>query len=87
MKYAAAHLIHLGLNSLNRRPVLTALMVYSAGMGVMALMAVFAVWGAPSRCSTYSSELQYVAQIPAGIASPRELTAPTVTVRNVYFTL
>jgi hypothetical protein len=86
MKYAAAHLIHLGLNCLNRRPVLTAMMVYSAGMGIMALM-VFAVWGAPSRCSTYSSELQYVAQIPAGIASQRELTAPTVKVRNVYLTL
>jgi hypothetical protein len=60
MRNTAANFIHLNLN---RRPVLTAMMVYSVGFGVAALMAAVAVWRANSSCpESRSPEQPYVVQ-------------------------
>jgi hypothetical protein len=68
MRHTAARFIHLGLNSLNRRPVLTAVMVYSIAVGVAVLMAVIAAWRASSRCPTLGSSAGlYVVHIPEDI--------------------
>jgi hypothetical protein len=85
MRPTAAHLIHLGLNSLSRRPVLTAVMVYSIGVGVAVLMAVIAAWRAPSRCPpTRSSAGLYVVHIPAGIPTRNERLDLLINEENVY---
>jgi hypothetical protein len=64
MRNTAANFIHL---SLNRRPVLTAMMVYSVGFGVAALMAAVAVWRASSNCPvSHRPEQPYVVQMVEG---------------------
>jgi hypothetical protein len=50
MANIAARLINLSVNGLGRRPVLAAMAVYSVGLGIAVLMAVFAVWRASSSC-------------------------------------
>lgn len=48
---------------LNRRPVLTAMMVYSIGFGAAALMAGVAVWRANASCPlSHRSEQPYVVE-------------------------
>jgi hypothetical protein len=60
MRNTAGNFIHL---SLNRRPVLTVMMVYSAGFCAVALMAAVAVWRANSSCPlSHRSEQPYVVQ-------------------------
>ena len=64
MRNTAGNFIHL---SLNRRPVLTAMMVYSVGFGAAALMAAVAVWRANSNCPlSHGSEQPYVVQLAEG---------------------
>jgi hypothetical protein len=61
MRNAAGNFINL---TLNRRPVLTAIMVYSVGFGAVALMAAVAVWRANSNCPlSHRSEQPYVVQM------------------------
>lgn len=61
MRNTAANFIQL---SLNRRPVLTAMMVYSIGFGAAALMAAVAVWRANASCpQSRRPEQPYVVQI------------------------
>jgi hypothetical protein len=85
MRHAAAHFIHLGLNSLSRRPAMTVMMVYSVGIGVAAMMAVFAVWRIPSKCPTSQSvDRRYLVEIPAGIASRSGLLDMSVNGKNVF---
>lgn len=65
MRNTAANFIHL---SLNRRPVLTAMMVYSMGFGAVALTAAVAVWRAGSGCPlSHRSEQPYVVQIAVDV--------------------
>jgi len=60
MRNTAGNFIHL---SLNRRPVLTAMMVYSVGFGAAALMAAVAVWRANTNCPlSHRAEQPYVVQ-------------------------
>jgi hypothetical protein len=64
MRNTAANFIQL---SLNRRPVLTAVMVYSIGFGAAALMAAVAVWRANASCPlSHRPEQPYVVQIVEG---------------------
>ena len=68
MKNTAANFIHL---SFNRRPVLTAMMVYSVGFGAAALMAAVAVWRANSSYPpSHKPEQPYVVQIISNRESP-----------------
>jgi hypothetical protein len=61
MSNIAGNFIHM---SLDRRPVLTAMMVYSVGFGAAALMAAVAVWRANASCPlSHRSDQPYVAHI------------------------
>jgi len=60
MTNIAADYIHRGLSGLNRRPVLTVIILLLAAFG----MAVFAVWlGTASGSNTHRSELPYIVGI------------------------
>lgn len=67
----------LGLRSLDRRPMLTAMMVYLIGLSVAALIVAFAVWRDPS-CSPNPQQFhpRYMVSIaPHDPAPPRGLNA------------
>jgi hypothetical protein len=68
MRNTAGNFIHM---SLNRRPVLAAMMVYSVGFGAAALMAAVAVWRANSSCPlSQRTQQPYVVQVVRGVAGP-----------------
>jgi hypothetical protein len=68
MRNMAASLSHHVLSNLNRRPMLTALMVYSVCIGLVAAsMAAFAVRRASSGCPILRRSQPYVVQIAEGI--------------------
>jgi|ERR1035441_1667116 hypothetical protein len=68
----AANFSNLGLSSLHRRPVLTALMVYFVGFAVVA----FAVWrGASSNPNPRKCEEQYLVQSSADIVGRSDTRA------------
>lgn len=50
MRTSVADYVHASLCSLGRRPVLSAMMVYSIGFIAAALIATFAVWRSTSAC-------------------------------------
>jgi hypothetical protein len=50
MRTPVARYLHASLCSLRRRPVLSAMMVYSLGFGAAALIATIAVWRSTSLC-------------------------------------
>jgi hypothetical protein len=69
MSNMAAKRVDLRLSSLDRRPILTAMMVYLAGLGVAALIVAFAVWR-ESSCSPNPSQKfrpQYMAAAIRGL--------------------
>jgi len=67
MRNIAGYHLHLALRRLRYHPVLTAMMVYSVGFVVAALIAAFALWRATSSSTIpHNSELLYVVQIIAG---------------------
>ncbi len=73
MRNAAGDFIHL---SFSRRPVLTAVMVYSVGFGAAALMAAVAVWRANSNCPLSRRYGQpYVVQITDPAGQPDSIAA------------
>jgi hypothetical protein len=54
------------------RPVLTAMMVYVMGLGVVALLGVIAMWRAPAACPLQrGSPGLYVVQIPPADTAAR----------------
>ena len=64
---------------LNRRPVLTALVVYSIGLGVAASIGAFAVWRASTSCPMLRrSQNHYVVQSSADVAGRRGPLSMTV---------
>jgi len=66
MRNIAGYHLHLALRRLRYHPVLTAMMVYSVGFVVAALIAAFALWRATSSSPIpHKSELLYVVQIIA----------------------
>lgn len=71
MRITAGNFIH---SSLIRRPVLTAMMVYSVGFGVATLMAAVAVWRANSNYpQSRRPEQPYVVQV--AVDKPNRETA------------
>jgi hypothetical protein len=65
--------VDLRLSGLDRRPMLTAMMVYLAGLGVAALIVAFAVWrGASCSPNPQKFHPQYMA------AAIRDLNADVV---------
>jgi hypothetical protein len=77
MRHSAAYFNHLGSSSLGRRPVLTAIMVYTVFFGVAGSMAAFAVWRASSNCPIQRKcEHLYVVQIAAGVAGRSDPRGP-----------
>jgi hypothetical protein len=65
MRNLADEIIHFSSSAQSRRPLLTAIIVYSVGLAVAVLMAVFAVWRAPSSLTPRSLAGLYVVQAPA----------------------
>jgi len=77
MRNTAGNFIYL---SLIRRPVLTAMMVYSVGFGAVALMAAVAVWRANSTCPlSRRPEQPYVVQM----TEPESLRAASRSFENI----
>jgi hypothetical protein len=74
MRTPVAHYLHASLCSLRRRPVLSAMMVYSIGFGAAALIATFAVWRSTSMCpGLRRPEHLYVVRIVSGHAGRIDL--------------
>jgi hypothetical protein len=70
MRTPVAHYLHASLCSLRRRPVLSAMMVYSIGFGAAALVATIAVWRSTSMCpASRRPEHLYVVRIVSGDAA------------------
>ena len=69
MRTPVARYLHASFSSLRRRPVLSAMMVYSIGFGAAALIATFVVWRSTSMCPTLRRpEHLYVVRVVAGDA-------------------
>ena len=84
MRNTAGNFIYL---SLIRRPVLTAMMVYSVGFGAVALMAAVAVWHANSTCPlSRRPEQPYVVQWQSQDRSRpnHDLSKISFTIENLH---
>jgi hypothetical protein len=63
MRNLADDHIHFNSSAQSRRPLLTAIIVYSVGLAVAVLMAVLAVWRAPSGLTPRSLAGLYVVHV------------------------
>jgi hypothetical protein len=76
MTQAVSQFIHDWLIGLTRRPVLTALIVYSAAIVLAALLAIIAMWRAPEGTQLPGAAAPYVVQIPPVVATRKGRIAP-----------